>query len=272
MTEEFEQESVCELAELYALDALTREEMEKFEDHAEECGDCRKLVSEYRAVLDLLPLGSPRLVPPPGMKARVLSRMLQADPPPPPAEPPIDKEPAKIVPAGPVVKTETRNSVPPKRIPLWRYVSLGLAAAVLGLIIYNGQLRQDVERLEGQAAPGTAAAHELKVNESARLSPGAEGNTASGMATIAAGSGSSHLVVQAENLPEPTGTEVYQVWLIKGDKPQNAGTFVPLDGSGALYYSFQPQSYDTVMITLEPDAGGDTPRGETVLTAPIKNG
>lgn len=274
MNEEMEQEAVCELAELYVLDALTGDEIEKFKAHAAECEECRKLVSEYRIVMDLLPLASPPVEPPPGMKARILSWMIQPEAPV-QVEIPVEKEPVKTVPvqleakASAKTKTESR-AVPPRRIPIWRYVSLGLAAAVLGLIIYSGQLRGDVNQLQEQITSGSASAQALKVEESAALSPGAGASAASGVATIVKSSSGTHLVVQAENLPELTGTEVYQVWLMQGDKPQNAGTFVSLDGNGALYYSFQPQAYDTVTVTLEPDAGGDTPRGQIVLTAAIK--
>lgn len=268
MNEDMEQESVCELVELYVLGALTADEMETFEAHAAECGECQKLIREYSIVTDLLPLASLPVEPPPGMKARILSRMIQPSAPV-KVERPIDKEPVKPVAVQQEIKTENRP-VPPRRIPFWRYVSLGLAAAVLGLIIYNGQLRHDVNELQEQNAAGAAPVQQLKVDETAVLTPGAEDITASGSATIAADSSGTHLVVQAENLPELTGTEVYQVWLMKGDNLQNAGTFIPLDGKGALYYSFKLQAYDTVAITREPDAEGDSPRGQTVLTAPLK--
>lgn len=97
-------------------------------------------------------------------------------------------------------------------------------------MIYAGQLRQDVDQLQQQLSGGTKPAQELKVDESVALSPAAKDIVASGLATIVVDSSGTHLVVQAENLPELTGTEVYQVWLIKGDTPQNAGTFVSSEG------------------------------------------
>ncbi|MEK4061489.1 MULTISPECIES: anti-sigma factor [Paenibacillus] len=260
----------CELVELYVLEALPEDEMQKFEAHLMECADCSKRVKEYRSVMDLLPLASEPVQPPSGMKSRIMSRVLVADAPA-QVKRSIEEEPVQALPVEREVKT-VPPAAPAKKIPFWRYVSLGLAAAVLIMMIYAGQLRQDVDQLQQQLSGGTKPAQELKVDESVALSPAAKDIVASGLATIVVDSSGTHLVVQAENLPELTGTEVYQVWLIKGDTPQNAGTFVSSEGSGALYYSFKPQEYDTVAITLEPDAGGETPRGQMVLTSPIKKG
>ncbi|WP_042196562.1 anti-sigma factor [Paenibacillus camerounensis] len=267
MTEE--NTDLCEWAELYALGALQDDEMERFEVHLQECPECEKLVKEYRQVIELLPLASEPVQPPSGMKKRILSRVTEAE-----ATVQKARDPVSAVPEP--VRTEretTVKTVPvPRKKPLLRYLSAGLAAAVVGLLIYTGQLRQDIGQLQRQADISAGQLQEAKVNEAVVLSPSAAEADAKGLATIIADNGGTHLVVQAEGLPELTGTEVYQVWLIKGDVPQNAGTFVAQGGNGALYYTFEPQQYDTVAITLEPDAGGETPRGQIVLAAPIKQG
>ncbi|NUU76030.1 hypothetical protein [Paenibacillus xylanilyticus] len=57
----------------------------------------------------------------------------------------------------------------------------------------------------------------------------------------------------------------------KGDTPQNAGTFLSHNGTGAVYYTlYSVNDYDTVAITLERDAMGDQPRGRMILAAKIK--
>ncbi|AIQ49971.1 hypothetical protein R70723_31890 [Paenibacillus sp. FSL R7-0273] len=264
-----ENTELCEWAELYALGALQDDEMERFEVHLQDCPECEKLVKEYRQVIELLPLASEPAEPPSGMKKRILSRVMEAEAPVQKTQKPVSEVPEPVrVEQKPAVKTVP---VPGKK-PLLRYVSAGLAAAVVGLLIYTGQLRQDVGQLQSQVDASSGPLQQIKVNESVVLSPSAVEAAAKGLATIISDTGGTHLVVQAEGLPELTGTEVYQVWLIKGDVPQNAGTFVAQGGNGALYYTFEPQEYDTVAITLEPDAGGEAPRGQIVLVAPIKQG
>jgi hypothetical protein len=114
--------------------------------------------------------------------------------------------------------------------------------------------------------PATAS----KVDKAVALNPTANDIAAKGIATIMIDSKGTHLIVQAEKLPELKGNQAFQVWLLKGKKSVNAGTFLSKDGNGALYYTFEPNGYDTISITLEPDALGKEPRGTVILTAPIK--
>lgn len=266
-----ERNDLCEWAELYALGALQDDEMEQFEVHLQECPECEKLVKEYRQVIDVLPLASEPAAPPLGMKKRVLSRVFEADAPV-QSERNIVSEKPKMFPEEREITVKPAAVPAVRRLPVRRYLTAGLAVAVVVLLVYTGQLRKDVDQLQQQVAVSTGPLQGLKVNEAVALSPAAADSAAKGLVTIIKGSSGTHLVVQAEQLPELKGTEVYQVWLIKGDVPQNAGTFVSQGGNGALYYTFDPQEYDTVAITLEPDDGGVTPRGQIVLAAPIKQG
>ncbi|OAB45743.1 anti-sigma factor [Paenibacillus antarcticus] len=175
------------------------------------------------------------------------------------------------------VETPSGSWIPARRntrrssLLLWRTVSVGLAAAVAGLAIYTSQLQRDVNGLTNQLTTMNQPAQGLRTNEAVQLNPQAKDIVAKGLATIVIDDKGTHLVVQAEKLPELTGNQAFQVWLIKGDVKQNAGTFLANSkGTGAVYYSFDPDEYDTVAITLEPDAMGQQPRGQIILAAPIK--
>lgn len=177
----------------------------------------------------------------------------------------------------------------------WRIASVALAAAALVLGIYAGQLQGQVDSLKQQAAGSSTVQEQLaqaqaqnaqlqeqlasslqpaqgmQTGEAVKLSPATQDIVAQGLATIVIDSKGTHLVVQAENLPTLEGNEAFQVWLIKGDTPQNAGTFLSHNGTGAVYYTLDSANdYDTVAITLEPDAMGDEPRGTMILAAKIK--
>ncbi|KOY17626.1 anti-sigma factor [Paenibacillus xylanivorans] len=177
----------------------------------------------------------------------------------------------------------------------WRIASAALAAAALVLGIYAGQLQGQVDSLKQQASGSSAVQEQLaqaqaqnaqlqeqlasslqpaqgmQTGEAVKLSPATQDIVAQGLATIVIDSKGTHLVVQAENLPTLEGNEAFQVWLIKGDTPQNAGTFLSHNGTGAVYYTLDSANdYDTVAITLEPDAMGDAPRGTMILAAKIK--
>ncbi|NQD68382.1 anti-sigma factor, partial [Bacillus haikouensis] len=84
----------------------------------------------------------------------------------------------------------------------------------------------------------------------------------------------SSLVVQASQLEDLSKEEVFQVWLIKDEKPQRAGTFVTgEDGKGSVVFKmnkeFDKIDWDTVAITLEPDANSQLPQGEIVLASQL---
>jgi len=177
----------------------------------------------------------------------------------------------------------------------WRAASAGLAAAALVLGVYTAQLQSRIDSLT-QQVDGTSAAQEqlaqaqaqnaqlqeqlasalapaqgMQTGEAVKLSPATQDIVAQGLATIVIDSKGTHLVVQAEKLPVLEGNQAFQVWLIKGDTPKNAGTFLSHDGTGAVYYTLDSANdYDTVAITLEPDALGDQPRGTMILAAKMK--
>ncbi|MDO7906684.1 anti-sigma factor [Paenibacillus sp. JX-17] len=275
-----------ELAALYVLDALDGDEKEEFEKLLEQSEEARRLVAELREVTELLPFAAEEASPPAGMKGRVLGSILGertelqsssvTEAPLPVQMPAAQHQPA---PAG-----ETARTVPVSRGSRgWRWLSAGLAAAAILLGVYTVQLNERVGNLQEQAdaaarqaaglesrlAAAQQPAGTARMGEAVKLSPAAEDVVAQGLATIVIDSKGTHLVVQAENLPKLQGTEAYQVWLIKGDAKQSAGTFESNQGSGALYYTFEPNGYDTVAITLEPDDKGTQPRGKLILAAPV---
>ncbi|WP_251034759.1 anti-sigma factor [Paenibacillus polymyxa] len=199
------------------------------------------------------------------------------------------EEAAQAQPWQPQARARARSS------SAWRIASAGLAAAALLLGVYTAQLQSQIDSLTQQAAGSSATQEQLvqaqaqnaqlqeqlasalkpaqgmQTGEAVKLNPATQDIVAQGLATIVIDSKGTHLVVQAENLPNLEGNEAFQVWLIKGDTPQNAGTFLSRDGTGAVYYTLDSANdYDTVAITLEPDAMGDEPRGTMILAAKIK--
>ena len=80
-----------------------------------------------------------------------------------------------------------------------------------------------------------------------------------------------NLVVQVNDVEKTEGDQVYQVWLLEGDKPFRAGYFTPnQDGKGEVAYEVEYEGehdWDAVAITLEPDHTSETPKGKIVLSS-----
>lgn len=287
------QDEICEWVEIYALGGLDEEERLQFEQHLSDCADCREQLKELVKVIDVLPLAAFEVVPPEGMKSRVLGRVLKGA-----ADAGVTREDngkaeksrnaessrntessrnaeASRMVASSASPTAPLDSDKPTSIPINRNTRLRnlcavLAAAAAVLLMYTVVLHQDVRELRQELAQLDSPSQGLKVNEVVVLDPAAEDIVARGLATIVIDAKGTHLLVQAESLPELKGSEAFQVWLIKGDVKQSAGTFLTSQGTGAMYYTFDPQDYDTVAITLEPDGQGEQPRGRVILAAELE--
>jgi hypothetical protein len=174
----------------------------------------------------------------------------------------------------------------------WQLISLGLTAAIIGLGIYTYMLKESMDGIQTELvavngalnatqtelgatkeklAVATKPVDGMQVNKIIALNPAAENFISKGLASIVIDNKGTHLIVQAEDLPEVKQQEAFQVWLIKDNQPVNAGTFSPHDGKGVIYFTFEPKDYDTVAITLEPDANGVKPRGTIVLAGGLKS-
>ncbi|QGQ94620.1 hypothetical protein EHS13_06825 [Paenibacillus psychroresistens] len=255
--------------EAYVLGGLSVEEKREFEIFLQTSPECRSEVEELTALVNLLPLASESVPVPSGMKQRIMSQVLEQ----------TTVKSVEIAKEG--IPPETASVVIPIAHAtataagslgrVYRMVmTIGLSAAVIVLALYSAELRRDVQDLQSHIALASEPLTASKVNQAVALSPAANDIIAKGLATILIDSTGTHLVVQAEKLPELKGNEAFQVWLLKDKQPVNAGTFLSQDGNGALYYTFDPNDYDTVAITLEPDANGKQPRGTLILAAEIK--
>ncbi|MEC0228150.1 anti-sigma factor [Paenibacillus alba] len=263
----------CENLEMYAVGGLDPEERAEFELHLQECKECAAELAELIELVDLLPMAADPVQVPEGMKDRVLGHIFGENS-------AVEVEAPKAIPVKATTTSPIESSsyeteymagrkyggTKPNRVKPWIYG--GLSAAVLILGVYSYNLQQDNRDLKSRIALLDRPPEAVQVNNVVTLSGTAQDIVAKGLATIVIDAKGTHLLVQAEKLPELKNNEAYQVWLIKGkDTPVNAGTFLTHNGTGGLYYTFDPNNYDTIAITLEPDAHGDKPRGKPVLAA-----
>ncbi len=234
----------CEYLVDYLNGTLSKEETVQFEQHLKTCTECQEIVE---ATSELPYLADP-VEPPADMKARILSNVFKED-----IE--KDKQPAALKPAMspiPIHKNKRKESV-------WKPL---LAAVLLLSLIGNAYAFFQLSD-QDQETETAIQSIQLQSNE-----------TFTGTATAAMikEEGSVNLVVQADQLTELEASQVYQVWLIKDGKPVPAGAFSPNpNGEGASYYQIEDaaKDWDTIAITLEPNTGNVSPKGEIVLSSEI---
>ncbi|ANY70289.1 hypothetical protein BBD42_30175 [Paenibacillus sp. BIHB 4019] len=269
-------DSLCDDVEMYAIGGLDAEAAQQFEHHLSHCEQCRRTLEELQPIITRLPLAVDSVEPPAGMRQRILAAVLQSEP----ATDPIPSQATAEVTENEASLGQTQQHTAELQAQLRkRWIVRVMAGVAASFVILSGFLLQQVNHLRNEAADLSSQLEQLQqqiaaaespaaasqVNGVVSLKPAEAGIVAEGRATISVDSKGMHLIVQVEQLPKLQGNEAFQVWLLKDGKPVNAGTFLPNEGVGALYFTFNPDEYDQIAITQEPDANGVEPRGSMVL-------
>jgi anti-sigma-K factor RskA len=217
-------EHVDELIAGQALHALSEEDSERVALHAAECERCRRQLREAEAITASLAYAVPTLAPPPDLRERVLAAV----------------EPVVSAPhAAPVAPAP--RSRRPLRTGWWPRLSIVglpvLAAAVIGLLVWNVSLRGDLNSLTGNLQRG----HAVSLGNF-----GTVVTTAAGSSTLYAS------IAQA-----PAG-KTYEAWVIHGQVAVPAGLF---QGGGTLTLKLTAPAKpgDVIAITVEPAGGTKAP-------------
>ncbi|TYR74683.1 anti-sigma factor [Rossellomorea vietnamensis] len=215
----------------------------RFEKHLEECSECKQALLQIRELEDYLPYASEPISLPSGMEDRVFSRILKED-----------------------NQKETSFQSAARKRNKWMLPSVAalLAVSLIGNAYFFTQLGEQQETAEVEESIDKV----VKYAEMAAV----EGN-AKGTASIVKQGDETKLVVQASDLRGLSDEEVYQVWLIKDEKPERAGTFTIENGRGSVVFSFNENyeniEWDMVAVSHEPDADSQTPKGNVVLASEL---
>lgn len=238
----------------YLSGTLSPTETREFEEHLKTCKECQEIVE----VTGELPYLAEPATPPAGMKSRILSNVFEEE---------------KAVPAAPVeMPVKEKTSAAPKALPMKKSRTAKrswwtpLIAAVLFVsLLGNAYAFWQLSDRQDPAGPTEAAFNSVNLEPTETFS-------GTGTAAVIRDEDSLELVVQATELEELQEGQVYQVWLIRGDEPIPAGAFTANpDGEGATHYNLEDdvEGWDTIAITLEPQAGNQLPQGEVVLSSGI---
>lgn len=234
-------EKQCDLLLDYYNGHLSDLERNRFEKHLDACGECKEDLQQLRELEDYLPYASEPVEPPPGMEDRVFANILKED-----------------------GDYEVRRKDSPRRKNRWMFPSVAalLALSLIGNAYFLTQIEEE---------PEVAIEQVDQVVKYADLAA-VEGN-AEGTASIVKQGDESRLVVQASKLEDLNNDEVYQVWLIKDEKPERAGTFTIENGRGSVVFNFNEDyenvDWDTVAVSQEPDANSQLPQGKIVLASEL---
>ncbi|MCA0971486.1 anti-sigma factor [Halobacillus litoralis] len=252
----------CEKVLDYFNNELSNTEREKFEKHLESCDECREELEELRMLTDDLPFSSDPVEPPEGMKDRVLGAVFEED---------KEVSEDQVVPLNEHRSKEEGPAHAPKpRGNRQRWMMSGLAAALAVSLIGNVYILSNGGEESVSEPPISESTDEVN----SRVLLQGEATTASATAAIIRQNESQLLTLQAEQLDQLEGDQVYQVWLLAGDQPYRAGTFVAnSNGEGAVAFSMDQLpadiDWEAVAVSKEPDAESQTPQGEVILSSTL---
>lgn len=263
----------CDLLIDYINDQLPEDEKQAFETHLATCSECQKELDEINQLTADLGFSADPIEPPSEMKERVLTAAFAQTQP--------NAEPTEEKPVHSINETSTKDStvqssfeVPRSRRKRRNWILPVMAAALFFSLIGNVySLSQFSDETAPPPSPGETEPpdNEFSVDslvQSLNLQP-QENVTYQATASIVSKANQQELVVQAQDLAQPSQTdEVYQVWLLSGEDVYRAGTFTPSeDGNGMSTFTIDSSiPFDTIAITIEPDATSESPKGDIVLS------
>jgi anti-sigma-K factor RskA len=231
-----------ELSGAYVLDAVTPDERQEAEAHLAQCTKCTRLVQELRSAVAFLPLSIPQVNPPPSLESRVISAIQE--------DIGLTATPAQ----------RSRIAQPSRRTRRRRWLPRVLvAAAVLMFCLLGGMgalsfsLSHQVTSLQQQLA------HVINQQQAAST----KAYKVLGLASAQGASGTllyfpsqNVTVLIMHGLPQLTGNQVYQGWLIqtKNSKPvmvTSIGLLNNLDGTASLAFPGNVIGYEVTAISIE---------------------
>ncbi len=276
-----------ELAGLYVLGALSKEDRTAFETHLEVCLECVREVKSLLPVTHTLIHSAPPLDAPPSLRARVLGHVTGTAPAPRDiASAPVDA----LFTALDESDTPTLFVKPPRRglgALFWIAATLLIAAAAVGgwrvaeLDREVGELRTALnaetsltERAETQLEAARAAEAEREAVLAIVTGPDVqqlalEGQPLAPRASARAlWNNMADMVFIARGLPSLPAGDVYQLWFVLPNAPMSAALVEP-DAAGSATVILEVPDTVTLPVvmamTVEPAGGVPAPTGNLYL-------
>jgi anti-sigma-K factor RskA len=229
----------------YALNAIDGTERNRFERHMNRCQPCAHEVRGLAETATRLAMAT-AVMPPPGLRDRVLAAALRARQLPPAADP---------------HPRTGRRAVWLPRLTV-ATAAVGLAAAlVLGIIGVNTRHQLDEAQARNRAIAAVLAAPDIRIFTRA--------TSDGGTATVIVSTGQEKMVFTTAGLPPPPAAKVYQLWLI-GVPTRSAGLLpAPAGGHTTPVVASGLTPGDKIGVTVEPAGGTSQPTTTPIVIIPL---
>ena len=222
--------------EAYVARTLEPREEASFEDHLPRCGECREAVQEIEQDLGWLPMGVEPVTPRPGLTRAIAFRVLDHE-----------------------VRPAWRRWVEPLAIAALLVLAVGLG--IFGRRVYQLESELDMTRsvLAALADPDGIVHRADRVMAAPILYAGAQGEM-----TVFADVPGRQWKVVIQGLPPARDGESYLFWFICPIATVKGADVIVTPDAPAVLTLESPDNMggvQSVMLTVEPDAGTEVPKG-----------
>ncbi|MDQ2740831.1 MAG: anti-sigma factor [Chloroflexota bacterium] len=241
-----------DLVGAYALDALEAADRASFEEHLLGCAACRAELADLYQVVAVLPLSVEMVEPPAELRSRITAAIE--------AESPVRPALKLVAGAAPARRPRSRLT---NALALLS-VAAALVIAALGVTDLRLQQRVDQQQADltyqhDVSAAIASGAPVMRIHGTP-VAPGASA------ALIQPANGKSAYMI-VKGLPVTPANKVYQLWLIRGERPHSATTFtVSGNGTQIIHLPSAVTGYAQTALTVEPSGGSRLPTGKLLLT------
>jgi anti-sigma factor RsiW len=233
------------LSGVYALDALTGPQFDRFERHLHRCPACDSEVRDFRETAARLALAV-AATPPAEFRPRVRAAVA------------VTRQDPPLTP-----RTARRLGWPGRELRVPRLATALAAVAVVVAIALGVVAAVTQHRLTQAQAQAHSVAAVLAAPD-ARLT--ARTTTAGGTVTVVSAQSRHAMVISAAGLPGLAGGQVYEVWFMAPGRIREAGLLPePATGRTAPVLASGLSSADRIGVTVEPAGGTRQPTTTPIL-------
>lgn len=231
------------LTGVYALDALTGPELDRFEQHLPHCPACDHEVRDFRETAARLAVAVAD-TPPAHFQPRVLAAVAVTR-----QDPPLT----------PGVARRWRPTVPAARWLTAAVAAVAIAAAVaLGITESVTQHRLNRAQAQIHSAAAVLAAPDARLTVRA--------TSAGGTATVVSSQSRHAMIISTAGLPGLAGGKVYEVWFMAPGRIREAGLLPqPAAGRTSPLLASGLTAGDRIGVTVEPAGGTRQPTTTPIL-------
>ena len=239
------------LSGVYALDALTGQELDQFEHHLHRCLPCENEVRGFRETTTRL-AQAVAASPPPALRERVLTAAS------------VTRQ------LSPEVRELPQARMRPPGRPWLPRLAVAVAAAAVAAAVALGVVQSSTQRQLSQAQAENRSVAAVLAAPDARLA--VRRTTDGGLATVVASQSRHALIISTAGLPALSGGKVYELWFVAGQTARRAGLLpAPAAGRTAPLLASGLQPGDAVALTVEPAGGTSHPTTTPIVSVPLSS-